>query len=158
MNDAPTPPESETSPRARRALGAAFFTLFLDLIGFSIIFPLFPTMLDFYRETETVGLFPYLYGILEQFSSFAGGDDAPWRIVVLFGGLLGSVYSVLQFIFTPILGALSDRVGRNRSSIFPGRGTDLLYPLVLRGEFLALVLARLVGVFAAQHCDGDRHR
>lgn len=150
MSDEATPPESETSPRARRALGAAFFTLFLDLIGFSIIFPLFPTMLDYYRETETTGLFPYIYGILEQFSSFAGGDEAPWRIVVLFGGLLGSVYSVLQFLFTPVLGALSDRIGRKPVVIFSLVGGLLSYILwFFAGNFLLLVLARLIGGIAS---------
>ena len=42
--------ESDTSSPALRkgTLGIIFLTLFLDLVGFSIIFPLFPAMLDYY--------------------------------------------------------------------------------------------------------------
>ena len=36
------------SPTNKRTLGIIFLTLFLDLVGFSIIFPLFPAMLDYY--------------------------------------------------------------------------------------------------------------
>ena len=42
-----------SSSRARRTTaGVVFLTLFLDLVGFSIIFPLFPKMLQHYLATE----------------------------------------------------------------------------------------------------------
>ncbi len=34
--------------QSKRTLGIIFLTLFIDLVGFSIIFPLFPAMLDYY--------------------------------------------------------------------------------------------------------------
>ena len=33
-------------------LGIAFFTVFLDIVGFSILFPLFPAILDWYVTHE----------------------------------------------------------------------------------------------------------
>jgi MFS family permease len=35
--------------------------------------------------------------------------------IVLFGGALGSLYSLLQFIIAPFMGRLSDRIGRKKT-------------------------------------------
>ena len=43
---------------------------------------------------------------------FEGVGDEGFRLeTVIFGGALGSLYAILQFIFAPIWGRLSDRVG-----------------------------------------------
>jgi hypothetical protein len=39
-------------PSDKKNLGAILLTLFLDLVGFSIIFPLFPGMLDYYFDAS----------------------------------------------------------------------------------------------------------
>src|SRR5262245_44910602 len=44
-----------TPPRPRSVLALAALTAFLDLVGFSIIFPLFPQMLDHYLALEGPG-------------------------------------------------------------------------------------------------------
>ena len=36
----------------RSVFGIVFLTIFLDMVGFSIIFPLFPAMLDHYLFLE----------------------------------------------------------------------------------------------------------
>ena len=36
----------------RSQTGVLFLTIFLDLVGFSIVFPLFPAILDFYFAAE----------------------------------------------------------------------------------------------------------
>jgi len=40
--------KSRGSGERNPTLGIIFLTLFLDLVGFSIIFPLFPAMLEYY--------------------------------------------------------------------------------------------------------------
>ena len=40
------------SDRKRSIFGVVFLTIFLDMVGFSIIFPLFPDMLDHYLFLE----------------------------------------------------------------------------------------------------------
>jgi hypothetical protein len=40
------------SDRKRSIFGVVFLTIFLDMVGFSIIFPLFPAMLDHYLFLE----------------------------------------------------------------------------------------------------------
>jgi len=66
----------------RSPLLILFITVFIDLVGFGIVLPLLP----YYAET---------YGA----SSFAVGA-------------LSASYSLMQFLFTPVWGRLSDRFGR----------------------------------------------
>lgn len=66
----------------KKALGVLFLTVFVDLLGFGIIIPLLP----FYAE---------------HFSA------TPFVVT-----LLMATYSLLQFVFSPIWGRLSDRWGR----------------------------------------------
>jgi len=67
----------------RSSLSLIFLTVFIDLLGFGILIPILPTF-------STIEL------SLNEFSI----------------GLVLAIYSLTQFIFGPILGNLSDRVGR----------------------------------------------
>ena len=40
--------DKEMAKRKRATFGVIFLTIFLDMVGFSVIFPLFPAMLDHY--------------------------------------------------------------------------------------------------------------
>ncbi len=128
------------------ALGTILLTVFLDLVGFSIIFPLFPDMLDFYLGKETGS--GYLHDLVAGLESFSGleGSAARFAATVLFGGILGSLYSLLQFLFAPVWGILSDRHGRRRILIITIAGTSVSYLLwIVAGSFEWLVLSRLLG-------------
>jgi MFS family permease len=64
-------------------LGAIFLIVFLDILGFSMVLPfLAEEARSTFHTTEFVGT------------------------------LLGSVYSLMQFLFVPVWGRLSDRIGR----------------------------------------------
>jgi MFS family permease len=67
----------------RPSLAAIFLTIFLDLLGFGLVIPFLA------KEARDV------FGTSE-----------------LVATLLGSVYSLMQFLFVPVWGRLSDRVGR----------------------------------------------
>ncbi|MEE8466983.1 MAG: MFS transporter [Planctomycetota bacterium] len=125
----------------KSVLGVVFLTVFLDMVGFSVIFPLFPAMLEHYVGVEgETGLVAQLRDWLGTLAS----DD--WAVLVLFGGLLGSLYSLLQFLFAPLWGELSDRHGRRPILLITLAGTACSYVLwTFAGTFLTLVLARLVG-------------
>lgn len=48
-------------------------------------------------------------------SSVSGGIKRPPKMdIVLLGGALGSLFSVLQFVASPVIGKLSDVLGRRR--------------------------------------------
>ena len=122
-------------------MGAILLTLFLDLVGFSIIFPLFPGMLDFYfvasGQSGIMGwAIPFLDGLTEGSHYTA----------VLFGGILGSLYSLMQFVFAPIWGRRSDRIGRKAVLKITILGTALSYLIwALSGSFELLIVGRLLG-------------
>lgn len=145
MNASPDQAPPPGPPRA--ALRVAFLTLFLDLVGFSIIFPLFPSMLAHYQATEgDTGLFGWVHGALVGISGAAGAPNADWGVIVLFGGVLGSLYSLLQFVCAPLFGALSDRVGRRPVVLLSLLGLAISYAMwFFAGNFAVLVAARVLG-------------
>lgn len=68
-------------------LAFIFVTLLIDVLGFGLIIPVLPAL-------------------VETLSGGGTGQEAP-----LFGLLLSS-YGLMQFLFAPVLGSLSDRYGR----------------------------------------------
>jgi MFS family permease len=141
-----TTPEANQKSRGR--LPVIFLTLFLDLVGFSIIFPLFPAMLEHYLPGGEAGqsLLGQLIAPLAHWAEQSGAEDPRFMTAVLFGGILGSLYSILQFICAPLWGAYSDRVGRRRVLLITITGMALSYVAwFFAASFWVLVLARVVG-------------
>jgi len=134
--------QSQAGP-ARPSLGPVLLALFIDLVGFSIIFPLFPAILDSYRGD------PWMQSLLEALRSLSPEID-DIRLVTLFGGALGSLYAVLQFLLSPFWGSLSDRIGRRRVLLITVTGN--LFAALLwafSGTFALLVLSRILAGIAA---------
>jgi len=136
---------TSSPPKRRLPLGVIFLTLYIDLIGFSIIFPLVPDILAHYLYAEgTDGL---LGGMLSTTESIAAafGKDRNFAAVLL-GGFLSSLYALLSFVFAPFWGAASDQRGRRHVLTFTVAGTAFSYLLwVVSGSFWLFVAARLLG-------------
>jgi len=126
-------------------MGAVFLTVFLDIVGFSVLFPLFPAILDHYLQLE--GPNSMIGQLATGLKSLAGSGDAPdFAVVTLFGGILGSVYGLLQFLFATVWGGLSDRVGRRPVLLMTLLGTiSAGFLWVYAGTFATLVAARVLG-------------
>ena len=119
-----------------------FLTVFIDVVGFSIIFPLFPEMLEYYLKLD--GKESLIGSLVAWLDQFAGGDTN--AVATLFGGVVGSLYGFLQFVFAPIWGAYSDRHGRRPTLVFTLGGIVLANLIwVFAGSFALLVLGRALG-------------
>jgi MFS family permease len=102
-------------------LGAIFFTVFLDLLGFGLVLPFLA------KEARDT------FGVNEFVAT-----------------LLGSVYSLMQFLFVPVWGRVSDRVGRRPVLLWSVAGTSLAMTglgtgLAVGGSVLWLFAARVFG-------------
>ena len=139
-------PAEELSPTSKRVLKLAFLTLVIDLIGFSIIFPLFPAMLEHYRAHEGgVGLFGLLDQGLSALAILIGTPEHGTGVTVLFGGILGSLYSLLQFVFAPMFGTLSDRIGRRKVLVMSLCGILLAEAIwFVAADFWLLIVSRMI--------------
>ncbi len=138
-----TPLTKET----KSTLKIIFLTIFLDLVGFSIIFPLFPSLAKFYLQTDADNYFLNLiFNLVNTIVQTTGGEASVFSKIVLFGGFLGAFYSLLQFIAAPIWGAISDRIGRKPVLLVSLFGLMISYILwFFSGSFTTLIVARVIG-------------
>jgi DHA1 family tetracycline resistance protein-like MFS transporter len=88
----------------KAALGFIFLTLVIDVTGLGLIIPVLPKL-------------------IEQLIHGTVSDAAKW------GGWLTAAYAIMQFLFSPVLGGLSDRFGRRPVLLFSlfGFGLDYLF-------------------------------
>jgi ferrochelatase len=134
--------------KSKKYLKLVFLTLFLDLIGFSIIFPMFPSIAKYYLQHDSENfILQSFFKLLESFSHWQSGTlSTGIGTIVLFGGVLGALYSLLQFFASPFWGSLSDRVGRRPIMLISLGGLFLSYALwFFSGSFTLLLLSRLLG-------------
>ncbi len=75
-------------------LGAIFLTVFLDLLGFGLVLPFLAK-----EAHDTFGVTAFI------------------------ATLLGSIYSLMQFLFVPVWGRVSDRIGRRPVLLWSIAGT-----------------------------------
>ena len=144
-----SPPSASPATAKPLSLGVIFLTLYIDLIGFSIIFPLGPDLIDYYLRLDgQSGILAWLLAQADAVARLLGHDHA--FAAVLFGGVLSSFFSILQFIFAPYWGALSDRRGRRGVLRWTVAGTALGYLVwVCSGSFWLFLLSRVVsGAFS----------
>lgn len=112
---------------ASRKAGLSFIvvTLFLDILGIGLIIPILPRLVE----------------------SFVGNDLTQGAFFV---GALASAYAAMQFVFSPIMGSLSDRYGRRPVLLISLFGSGFDYVLLafapsLAWFFLGRVVAGICG-------------
>lgn len=101
---------STTNAKTHPTVYVVFISLLLDLLAFTMILPLLPSLLEYYRLNDKAGLYHTLSNSVKYFQELVGAPDK--FNSVLFGGFLGSMFSFLQFVVSPIVGGLSDCYGR----------------------------------------------
>lgn len=149
MEDLKTQRPEPMNKETKGVLKLMFLTMFLDLIGFSIIFPMFPALAKHYLATDADNVFlKAIFSLVGDLQTF-GGEGAlanSASSIVLFGGILGALYSLLQFVAAPMWGAISDKVGRKPVLVISILGLFLSYGLwFFAGSFTLLILGRAIG-------------
>ena len=104
-------PETPPAPR-RAALAFIFVTVVLDMLALGIIVPVLPMLV----------------------LHFEGGDSASAATIF---GVFSTVFAAMQFLFSPLLGALSDRFGRRPVILISNLGLGL--------DYIVMALAPSVG-------------
>ncbi|QYU68156.1 TCR/Tet family MFS transporter [Leptolyngbya sp. 15MV] len=110
--------------RTRRpALGFIFVTLLIDVLGFGLIIPVAPRLVQ----------------------EILGGTLADAATAV---GFLAATYAVMQFLFAPMLGVLSDRFGRRPVLLFSifGSGLDF-FAMAFAPSLPFLFITRMINGF-----------
>lgn len=133
----------------KRVLKVLFISLLLDLISFTFILPLFPKLIEFYRNHETgdpnTVLSKILFGLNTYKNSFAKPINSRYDIVLL-GGALGSLFSLCQAVASPFIGTLSDKYGRRTALLWSMCGNILSVALwVAATDFRTFLASRIVG-------------
>src|SRR5215213_1322469 len=101
--------------KSRSPLVIIFITVFIDLVGFGIVIPILPLYARRFDASETVI------------------------------GLLLGIFSAMQFIFSPVLGRLSDKVGRRPVLLLSLIGTSVGFLIMGMADTLWLLfLARII--------------
>ncbi|CAG8459726.1 433_t:CDS:2 [Dentiscutata heterogama] len=134
--------------KATKTVRIVIIALLLDLLAFTIILPLFPRLLQDYREREgdETTLLSWSLHQIQNFKQLIGGEskNPKWDLVLL-GGALGSLYSFLQFVASPFIGTLSDRYGRRNTLLVTMIGNILSTLIWLFSKSFGLfVLSRII--------------
>lgn len=103
-----------------KALGFIFITVLIDIIGLGIIIPVVPTLIKELKGCD-----------LSQASAY--------------GGWLTFAYASMQFVFSPIIGGLSDRFGRRSVLLISLLGLGLDYiVMALAPSYTWLFVGRII--------------
>lgn len=143
-------------PGKERKAAIAFIlvTLFIDILGIGIIVPVLPELVKELVEVDSSGLLPE--AVLDAVTSSAQESSEELSVSEDFAragqyvGVISATYALMQFLFAPIMGALSDRFGRRPVilvSLF-GLGVDFLiqgFAPSIWWLFIGRVLAGIMG-------------
>lgn len=111
--------------KKQAALGFIFVTLLIDVTGFGLIIPVMPKLIE-----------ELIHGNVSDASRY--------------GGWLGFAYAIMQFIFAPVIGNLSDKYGRRSVLLFSlfGFGIDyilLSFAPTITWLFIGRMIAGITG-------------
>ena len=120
MSEAASAQAADTPPVRSGAAAFIFVTILLDMLALGLILPILPKLVE----------------------SFVDNDTATAARIF---GLFGTAWALMQFLFSPILGALSDRFGRRPVVLLSNFGLALDYVLMALAPSLTwLFIGRVI--------------
>jgi DHA1 family tetracycline resistance protein-like MFS transporter len=128
-------PDPTTVPPGRRAaLAFIFVTVLIDVLSFGLIIPVLPHLIE----------------------GFVGGDTAHAAYWI---GVFGTVFAAIQFVTSPVQGALSDRFGRRPVILLSclGLGLDFVF-MALANTLPWLLVGRIIsGITSASFTTANAY-
>ncbi|KAI8918765.1 major facilitator superfamily domain-containing protein [Entophlyctis helioformis] len=132
----------------KRTLRTVVVALLIDILAFTIILPLYPRLIAHYETVDGKDPTTFYYAAAQgvrMFRDWIGGTGSRLDIII-FGGCLGSLFSFLQFISSPVIGRLSDKYGRRNVLLISMVGNAVSMLLwIFSASFPVFVLSRIVG-------------
>jgi len=112
--------QAATSPARGAAVAFIFVTILLDMLALGLIMPILPKLVESFLDNDTA------------------------QAARIFG-LFGTAWALMQFLFSPILGNLSDRFGRRPVVLLSNFGLGLDYVLMaLAPSLIWLFVGRVI--------------
>jgi DHA1 family tetracycline resistance protein-like MFS transporter len=109
-----------SAPKSKGNLNFVLVSIFIDMLGIGIIVPVLPILVGQYVHDR--------------------------ELHALWYGILGATFGLLQFIFMPMLGAISDRVGRRPVLLYSMAGMGINFLTTAWAPNLAcLFIGRVIG-------------
>ncbi len=96
-----------------KPLVVIFTAICLDAVGIGLIFPILPHLLQDVTQTQDIAFYV---------------------------GLMTALYAAMQFVFAPVLGALSDTIGRRPVLLISLAGAAINYAIMAFAPSLTLLL------------------
>jgi DHA1 family tetracycline resistance protein-like MFS transporter len=127
-------PPTVAAPRHRAAITFIFVTVMLDMLAFGIIIPVLPHLIV----------------------QLIGGSIAK---AAVWSGAFGALFMAMQFVFSPVQGALSDRYGRRVVILISslGLGIDFVLMALAPSLWLLFVGRAISGVCAASFSTANAY-
>jgi MFS transporter, DHA1 family, tetracycline resistance protein len=121
----PAPSQPPRPAGRRAAVIFIFITVVIDVLGFGVIIPVLPKLVQ----------------------QLMGGDASKGAMMF---GVFGTVWSLMQFFFSPLLGAISDRFGRRKVILISCFGLGLDYIVMALAPSIGwLLLGRILSGICA---------
>ncbi|MCW8806800.1 MAG: TCR/Tet family MFS transporter [Rhodanobacter sp.] len=127
-------PPTPAAPRQRAALAFIFVTVTLDMLAFGIIIPVLPHLIV----------------------QLIGGSIAK---AAVWTGAFGALFMLIQFVFSPVQGALSDRFGRRPVILISsfGLGVDFMVMALAPALWLLFIGRAVSGACAASFSTANAY-
>jgi MFS transporter, DHA1 family, tetracycline resistance protein len=130
--------ERPAQPSSRAALSFIFITVLLDIMALGMVSPVLPHLV-----TELLARSHTHSHLLQTAAHRLSGRTVSLAAVIY--GLFNTVFALMQFFFSPVIGSLSDRFGRRPLILASNIGLGLNYALMAWAPTLQwLFIGRLV--------------
>ena len=183
--DLPQPPDEPSGKRPPRKAAITFIllTIFIDILGIGIIIPVLPKLVQTLVAANEVDPkanaaaaalpeiqdspitdaalvdVPLVDADSKEDAELNPGGKEAVSIAAWYYGLIAAVYALMQFVFAPIVGALSDRFGRRPiilGSLF-GLGIDFLIQGFANSIMWLFVGRMLAGIMGASFSTANAY-